>query len=439
MTDNKKAFAYVPEHRRDVFLYKDCGEVVIVNRDHNYLVCHVQNARWFTTDLDGAKCIEKYYSHMQDTTEDFPCSRFEHHFLNRVNELGFFTPPLKGSINSPSVVCLSVTEKCNLACGYCFYSASPHNKDAFHSLSIPEKSLKKFMLELKEINPNARVYLTGGEPFVNRDIDTYFRIIKDVGLYVAVVTNATLITKERVESMKDIGVDEVRVSIDGASEEKHDITRPASFKKVMSALELLRQYNMPVILSVTMTSLNKGELKNITKIADQFGFSINYSPAVPTGRASENMQLIPDYVEMIDEVIEVENSFDLGLLNKEASQGLQSQTCGLAGSSLYLDLKGNVAPCNMLHKTGNDLGNVFKTSLNEVLSSNKADQVRVTVDKIPDCMNCYIRYICGGPCRAASLFATGEMANKEPHCALKYSETIESMLREAPKLYMDIR
>lgn len=425
--------AQAPAFERGGELWRDLGDIVILARDDEYLVTHVMNARWFRTDVAGATILAAYVEHCRSNTEDFACSFRNATFLRRVSTSKFFLPPTQIQPDIPNVVCLSITERCNLECDYCFYSASFRHKGARHHQDLPADELHKLLSELKTINPRVRVYITGGEPFASARVMESLRLVKAHELFVGIVTNATLIRPEQIAEMETIGVDDVRISIDGATAEQHEATRPGTWEKVMSTLKLLAASAVPVTLSPTLTSRNTGALDGLAKLAREFGFSLSYSPGVPTGRAAAHTELATSYEAMIREVEEVEDTWSLGLLSMEHAQGRRQFTCGIAGQSLYVNLEGLVAPCNMLQKTGHDLGNAFgEGGIGAVLKGNRATAVRVLVDDIEHCSQCHIRYVCGGPCRAASLFSTGSLAKRGPHCRLKYAEVVTAMWRRAP-------
>lgn len=427
----------LPEIELPLSIFRDLGEVVIIERGDKLLATHVQNARWFRTDRAGAMLLARFVEHQAVTHEPMPCHADEARFIERVLSLDFFDHPIKMQEELPINVCISITERCNLECDYCFYAASFRNKEAFHKEQIPHAQLTCFLDELHTANPNARVYLTGGEPFAHPEVLSCMRQVKARGFFVGVVTNATLIREKDVRAMKELGVDDVRVSIDGAKKETHEATRPKTWNRVLRTLVLLQKYGLAVTLSPTLTSRNTDQLMGIAALARRFGFGLAYSPGVPTGRASHHPELATSYERMIEEVAQVENTYGFGFLDIEHMQGIRTTTCGLAGNSLYLGLDGRVAPCNMLHEQGLELGNAFEAGLAAVLAGETARRVRVTVDEIKHCADCHVRYVCGGPCRAASLFSTGSLRKRGPHCRLKYAEIIESMFRHAPVILLE--
>jgi Fe-coproporphyrin III synthase len=68
--------------------------------------------------------------------------------------------------------------------------------------------------------------LSGGEPLLHRDIFEVSQRAKAMGFYVGLSTNGTLITRDNIRPIAEVGYDYVGVSIDGI-EETHDYFRRA--------------------------------------------------------------------------------------------------------------------------------------------------------------------------------------------------------------------
>jgi len=101
-------------------------------------------------------------------------------------------------------------------------------------------------------------YFTGGEPFMNKDM---FRILErtmELGP-ATVLTNGMLITPEKADRLKIISKNsiyslELRVSIDGYTEEMNDAIRGKGvFKKAMEGVKNLVENNFLPIITVTKT------------------------------------------------------------------------------------------------------------------------------------------------------------------------------------------
>jgi AdoMet-dependent heme synthase len=141
---------------------------------------------------------------------------------------------------------------CNLACTHCFISCSPTNHTHEHlSLATVRRSLDEGVaLGVKE------VYFTGGEPFLNPEMEA----ILEAALAVApatVLTNGLLLDPERCRRLaalaaaSDYSLD-VRVSLDGYDAAANDAIRGAgTFERALAGVAHLAAAGLDPVLTVT--------------------------------------------------------------------------------------------------------------------------------------------------------------------------------------------
>lgn len=141
---------------------------------------------------------------------------------------------------------------CNLACTHCFISCSPTNHThEFLRLAEVERTLAEAVtLGVKEY------YFTGGEPFLNPDMERILEATLTVGP-ANVLTNGLLLDAERCRRLKVL-VDaaeyslDLRVSLDGLSPEANDPIRGAgTFARVMAGVANLAAVDINPVLTVT--------------------------------------------------------------------------------------------------------------------------------------------------------------------------------------------
>jgi sulfatase maturation enzyme AslB (radical SAM superfamily) len=143
---------------------------------------------------------------------------------------------------------------CNLSCKHCFISCSPTNNA--HEI-MTRREVRRYLDEAASLGANDS-YFTGGEPFLNREI---LDILEDaLGLGPAtVLTNATLITRARAESLAAMGRAsryslEIRVSLDGLTPQTNDPIRGAGcFDATMEGVRELARAKFSPILTVAQT------------------------------------------------------------------------------------------------------------------------------------------------------------------------------------------
>ncbi|MCC9002197.1 MAG: radical SAM protein, partial [Candidatus Competibacter sp.] len=119
--------------------------------------------------------------------------------------------PLAPKRNPPGpVVIWNLVRRCNLACKHC-YSISA---DTDFPGELTTDEVFAVMDDLKRFRVPVLI-LSGGEPLLRPDIYAIARRAKDMGFYVALSSNGTLIDKTNIARIAEVGFDYVGVSLDG--------------------------------------------------------------------------------------------------------------------------------------------------------------------------------------------------------------------------------
>lgn len=173
----------------------------------------------------------------------------------------------------PQHVFLKITSDCNLRCRHCFYY---NDKNAFNSendfLTNDLSNLVKFLVEELHI---ISIVITGGEPFLQKDIFQILKYLKSKNVTIQIQTNATLITEEIASELASIlnpKYDNIQTSLEGATAITHDKIRgKGSFEKTINGIEHLISKNFNVAVSYTITSENIEEVPLLYKLFKDLG------------------------------------------------------------------------------------------------------------------------------------------------------------------------
>jgi MoaA/NifB/PqqE/SkfB family radical SAM enzyme len=127
----------------------------------------------------------------------------------------------RGPLAEPDPVCLylETTNRCNLLCTTC--------PRTFEDLEPPaDMSWELFTSIVDQFPRIARVVLHGvGEPMMVRGLPRMIRYLKDRGTYVLFNTNGTLLTQRAGRELIDARLDELRISLDGATPQSFALVR----------------------------------------------------------------------------------------------------------------------------------------------------------------------------------------------------------------------
>ena len=158
---------------------------------------------------------------------------------------------------------------CNLACTHCFISCSPTNRT--HEL-LSLDVVRSYLDEAVELGVK-EYYFTGGEPFLNPEMEAILEATLEVGP-ASVLTNGLLLDPERCRRLQamaersDYSLD-LRISLDGYSAEANDPIRGAgTFERILEgALNVARAGLNPVI-TVTEVHQENGSNEGRTRFLE---------------------------------------------------------------------------------------------------------------------------------------------------------------------------
>jgi MoaA/NifB/PqqE/SkfB family radical SAM enzyme len=128
------------------------------------------------------------------------------------------------------------------------------------------------------------VNFTGGEPTLRFDLPKIIDCASNLGMWTSVVTNGSLLTRERIHELKDAGLDSLFFSLDSLDACRHDQQRgfPGLHSQVLSSLrwvgeDFLTGHRTGGIFCV-VSSLNEDALEDIVTLGDDLGVYIIFQP-----------------------------------------------------------------------------------------------------------------------------------------------------------------
>lgn len=347
---------------------------------------------------------------------------------------------------APFLVVWDVTYACNLKCKHCYANAGKALTD-----ELTTEDAKTVIEQLDRASVPMLAF-SGGEPLVRKDIFELTKYASERGIYVAVATNATLITKKKAKEMKEAGVGFTQISLDGASAETHDSFRGVKgvFDKTVKGIKNCVNEGLFVNIATTATKNNYEEIPKIIDLCEDFGVNwfmiYNF---IPTGRGrfiSKN-DLTPqkreELLKMLWErlrngskvnVLSTAPQFARVALEAEIGQDkkivpthfanptLSGQLinlaefiggCGCGRFYCAIKANGNIEPCVFFPL---NIGNIKNDDFAGIWKNNKILKELRNKDILEgNCSECKYRYYCGG-CRARAYGYTGNYLASDPGC-----------------------
>jgi uncharacterized protein len=363
-----------------------------------------------------------------------------------------------------STMVLNVTNKCNLACTYCYeygedkiVDTENGKKPKFMSEATARDSVD-FMLRESGNNPHAHLTFFGGETLLNFPVlqttVAYARTrAAEMGKSVdfSLTTNATLLRPEIIEFLVENQVG-VTVSIDGPKEMQdrfrvfHDGS--GSYDELMPKVkELLQRHRgRPIGARVTLTKQTLDVGKIYRHLTDEIGFTeVGFAPVTTaSGRdyaIGENGfdRLLAQFRDLAGDFLQaaLENRHH-GFSNvketiEEIHKGVsKAYPCGAGLGLMGVATDGDVNLCHRFagsdeHKFGTVRDGVNRDAQRAFLETHHLD------DK-PVCQTCWARPLCSGGCyhEAHTRYGTTTSAN------LHYCDWIRGWTETCLEVYGEI-
>jgi AdoMet-dependent heme synthase len=343
-----------------------------------------------------------------------------------------------------NLVAWEITRCCNLKCAHCRASAG----DARSPQELSLQDCYKVIDEILEVGKPI-IILTGGEPLVRPDVFEIARYGVSKGLKVVMGSNGTLITDEIANSLRDIPISRIAVSLDFPVAQLQDKFRgqPGAFDEAMLGISAMKRAGLELQINCTLTSQNIPYLDRLLELAIGLG-AVAFHPffLVPTGRgkgleadelsAEEYEKALnwvydrqlelgdkiffkptdaPHYLRVMKQRQRQSDEAPVVKIEARPFNPAHAVTRGcLAGTGFwFISHTGVVQGCGYLEV---EAGNLRKQSFGEIWAGSPLFRSLRDLSNIKGkCGDCEYKRICGG-CRARAFEATGDFLEAEPYC-----------------------
>ena len=198
---------------------------------------------------------------------------------------------------------LAVTDRCNLRCFYCM------PEDGLNWLSRAELMTYEEMLQICALLVGMgieKIRITGGEPFVRKDIMEFLSALSKVrGLNELTITTNGVLTAPYVADLKKIGVKSVNLSLDTLDAGRFfNITRRDEFSNVMQTMEELLKHGIEVkVNAVVMEDKNIADIIPLVELTRELPVSVRFIEEMPfNGNGHSYSGLKWGYVHILEEI-----------------------------------------------------------------------------------------------------------------------------------------
>ncbi|MCB2384982.1 heme d1 biosynthesis radical SAM protein NirJ [Thalassolituus alkanivorans] len=350
------------------------------------------------------------------------------------------------------VVIWNLIRRCNLTCKHCYStSADTH----FHG-ELSTEEVFRTLEDLRQFRVPALI-LSGGEPLMRPDIYDIAQKARELGFYVGLSTNGTLINRDNIQQLAAAGFDYVGISLDG-DEETHDRFRQmkGAYRASLDAMALCREHGIRVGGRFTLTEENAPQLPAMLDLMDQLDIDKFYlSHLNYAGRGGRNRKqdaflnttrrVMTDLFERCQSELKAGKNREYVTGNNDAdgvwllmwarqhyperADLLQQKLVQWGGNSsgvniANIDNLGQVHPDTFWWK--HNLGNVRERPFSDIWR-NTTDPLMQGMRQTPRplegrCATCQYLNLCGGNTRVRAFQMTGNPWAEDPACYLSDDE-----------------
>ncbi len=318
----------------------------------------------------------------------------------------FLSFKLKHKLNmstSDLTVHLLLTYNCNFHCKHCEANAGDK---IISELSTDE--ICNLVTELSKMKIK-KIYLTGGEPLVRKDVFKIIRHILDEGMEYSIGSNGYFVT-EFQEEFRNMKPSSYFASIDGLEQTSDNFRgKIGAFRKSLQALEFFKSIGVKdMVVNTVVIPENIEQLPELKKIimnsaANYWRFSI----PIYVGRAKNNKEIflndeqvrhLFDFVEETNKEFPTEISEDAGYLGC-LDMKIRSRPffCGAGLTRVSIMPDGEVLGCQLAYDNRFSEGNIRNKSFKEIWQTGFSRFRDPQLEK-KECITCKYVDSCRGGC-----------------------------------------
>lgn len=249
---------------------------------------------------------------------------------------------------------IEVVDDCNYRCKFCFRNIDSAITDDINTgVQFDMDLYKRILEEGKENNLRAINFGFSGEPIMNDNLPKMIKMARNYGVIdIRILTNGSLLTKEKIKNLLKAGVTFFSISMDAATAQ--------TYYKIKGVKLFNRVYN---------------NLKLLYTIREKMGLSLPvirasfYPNPINKKEVSVFMKMVKPYTDFID----IQTFIDINNKGKSASA---EYDCDMPFRRLAIFANRKVAPCCAFHSKLLVVGDIKKNTLKEIWNSNAMTAVR---------------------------------------------------------------
>lgn len=255
---------------------------------------------------------------------------------------------------------IEITNVCNLSCNFC-----PKTKRELDFMK--NKEFEHILNEIKPYTDYIYFHLMG-EPFLNQDLDKFLKISYENGFKVNITSNGTLINGVKDILIDSPGLRQLNISLSSFEANEISIDLEDYINNIVDFITEANEHTQ-IITSLRLWNMDSEELQGSNKNNDlilhmlETKLRLEFSLMEKLGQ-SNMVKLRPNvYLNMAEK-------FEWPDIEK--TEGEDKVFCHGLRDQIGILVDGTVVPCCLDSEGNIPLGNIFETTLEEILNSDRA-------------------------------------------------------------------
>jgi pyrroloquinoline quinone biosynthesis protein E len=341
--------------------------------------------------------------------------------------------------DKPYGLLAELTYRCPLHCPYC---SNPLELGEFgDELTLDE--WRRVLAEARELGV-LQLHLSGGEPLQRRDL---FEIVAEahrLNLYTNLITSALSLTPQKALQLKEVGLDNVQISIQAADPELSDhIAGTPSFDRKVAAARTVKSLGFPLTLNYVLHRRNIDQVGALIELAEHLQADrVELANTQYYGWALHNRDALMPTLEQLQRIEPVVRAAIDRLAGRTQilyvfpdyySQYPKPCMGGWGKRQLTLRPNGDVLPCQAADQIpGATVESVRRRSLEWIWDQSPLFNRFRGLDWMQEpCRSCPRKTIDFGGCRCQAFQLTSDPYATDPVCYLAPGHTVVSEVIQA--------
>ena len=346
----------------------------------------------------------------------------------------------------PMAMLAELTHRCPLACPYC--SNPIALTQAKEELSTEEWT--GVFAQAADLGV-LHLHLSGGEPAARRDLVELTQAASSLGLYTNLITSGVGLTEARMNSLAEVGLDHIQLSIQGVSPESADRIGgyKGGYERKMAVAGWATDAAIPLTLNAVCHRQNMGEIDEMIELAIRLkARRIEVATVQFHGWAERNKEVLMPTREQVEcatrSVAEAREKYQGILVIDYVPADYYSKypkACmgGWGRVGLNVTPSGRVRPCHAAETIPSlYFENVREKSLSSIWYESNAFNAYRGEDWMPElCRSCERKKVDFGGCRCQAMALAGDASATDPVCTrspLRDRLTLEVEQLSAPSV-----